>query len=292
VTGTLGRRVEPAVPIVLPFRWSLSGALPDLSRVTPVPDPYPGYRDDLLTLAAQVVKTAGRADLAFVGRSCESIFDLLAALVVEPSTCLLNISLGGPLGSDGLCSAALRASLAAARLDGPGLTARPRPVALVDVVASGGTMGRVMRAMALTCEDRGLMRRVRVIALRRWGFDAWRDSLARGVSGRALIIPEALWEWLADLQPKLTPSFTPSRWTDPRAGRADRAPRHLEALRAAVALRAWARERATRAAFVRRLKAPPRWSAIEPREGFGWGRHARPPARGARERAALDDWRY
>ena len=147
---------------VLPFRWDFAARLPDLSQVTPTADPWPGYRGQLLALTVRVVQALDGADPVFVGRSCESIFDLLGALLTgtrragAPRLLLFSAFARDRVDLEhALRCPSLRANFTQAGLDPTRLVSRKRPIALVDVVSSGATLGRVVRALARWCEEVG-----------------------------------------------------------------------------------------------------------------------------------------
>ena len=278
---------------IVPFRWNLlAGRLPDLTGVAGEEAPWPDYRQELLALAARVWVARGEADLVFVGRSCESLFDLLGGLLhgrpEGRSLRLLLLSLAGS-GERDLRSPGLRANLAAAGLAPAALLGRRRPVALVDVVASGETFQRLLRALRLWCQELRLdpaavRRKLQVVALSDHRYSRWRGWQGRlvGLADRVrqVSVPARLWRYLADRQAKVTPSHPPRRWDDPRAARPAREPEHLAALRAAVGLAAWGREPSTRAGFRRQLGRPAAWPppapvAVRP----AWRHDRRPRAR-------------
>src|SRR4051812_11016458 len=93
--------------VIRPFRWDVTkrSQLGSLVHVEQ-PETYEGLEEDLLVCCARVVAFAGDSDITFVGRSPESLFDLLSGMFFETSWAtrlsLLNISFRdfGPLNED------------------------------------------------------------------------------------------------------------------------------------------------------------------------------------------------
>ena len=69
--------VEPSVP----FRWDL--VTPDQlgSLLTGTDEPRLWFLDDLTACAGKVLARSGNGDLLFVGRSLDSLFDLLSGVL-------------------------------------------------------------------------------------------------------------------------------------------------------------------------------------------------------------------
>jgi hypoxanthine phosphoribosyltransferase len=102
----------------------------------------------LLTCAARVVAFAGDSDLVFVGRSPQPLFDLLSGLLIRTSWSdrlrLLNVSLRHVEAPTEEQLRALYPYLVEVGLEPHALARRDRPVALVDVVDTGETLGTLL----------------------------------------------------------------------------------------------------------------------------------------------------
>lgn len=266
-------RTAAAEP-VRPYRWDLTRPeqLGSLLDRAPVPDLW--YRDQLVTCAAQVVARSGGGDLVFVGRSPDSLHDLLTGL-------LDGTGLEDRLHRFAFCCqarwpevtayevACSRAALAAAGVTPATLAGRP--VAFVDFVWSGTTLGNVYALVRDWVTDERVpwhvaRRKLRFTGITererpspnvfRWDRELdWAAEL-RPSSLAGVAVDEDLWRYLAESQPKLTRSFRPAARKYVFHG-----PRHDErtrqALAEAVALVSYGRTRAARKAFVEALVAEP-----------------------------------
>ncbi len=276
-----------------PFRWNMSS--PGLGRRLgrgPTAWAPTGFKDDLLRCAARVVRAAGDVDLVFVGRSPESLFDLLAGALTETSwrerLTLLPLSLRGD--TPGRLRREHPAGLAQlwSCFDALGLTperllVRPRPVALVDLVFNGWTFGNLLKLLRCWTETggaRGRWRevhgRLRFVCLVERGHRRY-DPWARDESPWALDLPEEsvrrvpidtrLWRYLAEDQHKTTASYRPARWGAPEAHRPPDDPDRLAAARLARALYRYGRwRRRALAAELERPPRPERWTEALVRE--------------------------
>jgi len=249
-----------------------------------------GFRSGLLRCAARVVASAGDSDLVFVGRSPESLHDLLSGLLRDTSWQgrLSHLQFSG--GFDESLPAFLRRcpeSLAAYRayLDALGLSpeklvVRPRPVALVDLVCGGHTLHRLLSLLRDWAEEEkadwpAIQRKLRVVAVvdgaghrpvpkwkRRGKPWSWRDNapwvgdlLLRGAL-REVAISDGLWSFLANDQDKVTRGYPPEHWGDPGYASPYRGDEeHLRALRLAHSLYEEGRTRERREEFAALLSA-------------------------------------
>src|ERR1051325_2388750 len=134
-----------------PFRWDVARReqLGMLARGDPA-ESYEEFLNELRRCSARVVATAGDARLVFVGRSPESLYDYLTGALAETSWSdrlfLLNVSMR-QLANDGsradaAAFAAIRAQFAAQGIDPATIATGPHPVALVDLIDTGDTLGR------------------------------------------------------------------------------------------------------------------------------------------------------
>lgn len=236
-----------------PFRWQVArrerlGRLLDGERAPA----YPELIDDLLGCCARVIAHAGDADLVFVGRSPESIFDLGSGLLADtawaPRLQLLNVSLrrGGAIDDPPL-RAALREQLADVGLAPPALARAPRPIALVDLVYEGHTFAALADTLTRWADETGqtrpLRRRVRWVGITMAGKTspkAWRwhqqASWTSGFPRTAfcnVAIDGRLWRYLGNTQLKVTRTHPRDRWLDPSQAAPPRDAASLAALRLA-----------------------------------------------------------
>jgi len=290
------RRTEPlpafsATTVPLPFRWDVTeaaklGTLLDGERATTCD----GFTQGLLACCARVVASAGNADLVFVGRSPESLHDLLSGLLWDTSwrtrLTLLQFSVGYTDRS-ATCRrspeslAAFRAYLDVLGLSPAKLIVRARPVALVDLVNWGNTLHQLLRlirdwASEDTADWPAVRRKIRLVAIVRpeepcpiptwkrrpkpW---LWREHAPwvkeilghGGGTLREVAADRALWSFLGDHQEKTTRSYVPERWGDPACAMPQRSADegHLRALRLARALFEQGRARTLRQAFAAHL---------------------------------------
>lgn len=257
-----------------PFRWDLARR-EHLGRLVGDDPPLdPSLVETIRRLAGRVLAEAGDSTLVFLGRSPESLFDYLSGSLQETPweqrLVLLNLSLRGLHGGAELnkYGPAGRAILAGVGLAPRALSQAPRPVALVDLIATGQTFERLMAfldqwAAATQLAPEAYRRRLRVVGItikshnspKTWRWrqqEPWarsfRPSALRGIS-----LPYPEWSYFGDSQAKVTPSLPTWRWADPGARRPPRDPEHLDGLRQAVAIRRRAEDRAERRAFARYL---------------------------------------
>lgn len=255
----------------IPFRWNIAhreqlGTLLEGE----ISASYNKFVDNLLACAAQAIGLAGDSDLVFLGRSPESLYDVLSALLMGTSwqkrLTLLPFSKGNEYSEAEVARrkrpealAPLRAYLHSYGLSPAKLIVRERPVAVVDLVCNGTTMHQfllLIRDWAL--EEKvdwpSVKRKLRVVAIvrqddqkrPRWkmereGRTTWRwhkdadwigELLDRGAL-REAAISRSLWEYLGDNQIKTAPSFSPQCWGTDEAAKPCHKEHHLTALRSA-----------------------------------------------------------
>lgn len=240
-----------------PFRWNITrrselGTLAG-DDAPQVPD---WLLPQLLQCSARVIARCDNADLCFVGRSPECVFHYLSGLLTATSWAerliLLHFSMYGISEQEvrrqyPRAIPELRSYLAHLALDPESLGRRERPLALVDLVQSGGTLGNLVGVWHSWCRDLAgdwgaVQRKVRIVGLTertderartwRWQQHApWRGLLERGVIKNVAISPE-LWLYLSGGHPKTTESYPPERWGDPALA----VPQHEEWTRAALQL--------------------------------------------------------
>jgi len=246
-----------------PFRWTISkreqlgGLLAGAPRVNLHER---GFLSDLRKMAARTVALANDADLAFIGRTPENLFDYLSGAFANspdaPGLHLVHFSLrsAGQGGIGAIASNRLAGFLAYLReegIDAASIARAPRPLALVDFVARGGTLRNLIALLHLQAERDGVdwnavQRRLRVIGLRvrthnspntwRWQqhqdwLEMIPDTIIKNVSA-----PAGVMYHLANDQPKLTEPFHPGRWDDPPGHAVPMTTERKYALRLAVKL--------------------------------------------------------
>jgi hypothetical protein len=255
-----------------PFRWDL--VTPDrLGELPPVLFPY---AEDLVIAAGQVLARSGGGDMFFVGRSPDSLFDLLSGALdgAAQGPRLHRLAYSRRAGGPRL---AARAVLARQGLTPYTLARGRRPVALIDLVYGGNTFTDLYALLRDWIDEERepwpvIRRRLRFVGLTareetspkafRWQqCRAWPAALpARAVVNVSVDPP--LWSYLGNYQPKLTASFHAGRWFAEPEG-----PRRGERVRAALAQAAGlvelGRKKQTRALLVRTVTAEPAY-----REGW------------------------
>ncbi|WP_405502524.1 hypothetical protein OG501_32140 [Streptomyces niveus] len=153
-----------AAPPPQPYRWSLSafgGGRPDrLGALAARQDQSPPsdlVLRELTAVTAKVLARADGADLCFLGRSLDSMYDLLTgALEHSPwDGRLLRLPVSCMADTDWSPAATrrFREHLASVGLEPYALARRKRPIALVDVVAEGRSYGTLHRHLADWIEE-------------------------------------------------------------------------------------------------------------------------------------------
>ncbi|MEU7908298.1 hypothetical protein [Actinoplanes sp. NPDC049118] len=265
----------PAEPGV-PFRWDL--VTPDQlgSLLDGTVPPSLWFLDDLVACAGKVLARSGNGDLYFVGRSLDSMFDLLGgALVGVQQVHRLPLSFRRPEVRAGnrwrqrpLSSAEVaqgRRFLTEVGLTPYRLARRERPAVLVDVVDGGTTFGELFTLIRDWIEQERepwpvIRRKLRFVGITsrrktspntfRWQHHAdWTRTLpAAGVVNVSL--PPDVWSYFGDHQKKLTRTFRPGDWTAEADG-PGRDEHTRQALAEAAALVAYGRSTAGRHAVAR-----------------------------------------
>ncbi|MEU5261716.1 hypothetical protein [Amycolatopsis sp. NPDC021455] len=263
---------------VRPFRWDL--VRPDHlgTLLDGVPEPGLWFLDELIDCAAKVLARSGDGELYFVGRSADSVFDLLGGALPDPGRLhLLPLSTGwidhpqlGPLRPAEV--AQLRANLAAHGLAPEDLTRGSRPITFVDVVSSGGTFGHLLEilrdwAAGERADWPAIRRRIRIVGLtwrgptspktHRWHQHAeWVRDLPAGSIRNVSVEPTVI-SYLADHQPKLTRSFRRDMWAVEEVRSPAHDDRTRRALAEAVAIVEAGRSPAVRKKLVRGVSREP-----------------------------------
>jgi hypothetical protein len=215
-----------------PFRWNMASS--DLMRRLGrgQTDPIPDYEQDrLLRLAANVLRAGGDSDFVFVGRSLESVYDLLCGALSRATwydrvqllqLSFLNIHSPEELHQQHPDRAAnLRSYFTACQLTPRQIMERARPVVFVDIVALGFTFDNLSRLLRFWSNSSAVWRRVRqrlvwVAVLPDDG--GWPATGFKRSQVQRVFLNRELWCYLADEQLKTTESYTLKRWGDPGAG--------------------------------------------------------------------------
>ncbi len=286
-----------------PYRWDL--LRPDRlgTLLDEVPEPNPWFLNALTDCAGKVVARSGDADLRFVGRSADSVFDVLGGafdgtswqgrLERLPLSCARDRA---DLSARELRR--LREDLAAAGLEPRALARRGRPLALVDLVWMGRTFTTLHTVIRDWVEEvrepwpvvRLKLRYVGITSRKPTSPNTYRwhqhlpwtcDLPAAGVTSVSL--DASVWHLLGNVQHKTAASFPPARWyldEDRREREPDGEQRsslapqhgadHRAALAEARALVAAGRSGTVRGALVRTMVAEPafreRWLRALARE--------------------------
>ncbi|KDN17052.1 hypothetical protein [Amycolatopsis rifamycinica] len=263
---------------IRPFRWDL--VRPDHlgSLLDGLPEPDLWFLDELTGCAAKVLARSEDGELHFVGRSADSVFDLLGGALPDPGRLhLLPLSTGSMDGwpHDRLHPAEiaqLRANLAAHGLAPDALARGSRPVVFVDVVSSGRSFGQLIGLLRdWAADDRAdwaaAVRRIRILGLprrthtsphtRRWQQHAeWTHELPAGAI-RNISLESAVFSYFADHQQKLTRSFGRYLWAAEEVREPARDHRTRRALAEAVAIVEAGRTPAVRERLARTMSREP-----------------------------------
>jgi hypothetical protein len=234
-----------------PFRWDLARGDQLGSLLEGIEAPNLWYADDLLDCAAKVLARSDDGQLRFVGRSVDSLYDLLSGCLATTSwrerLHLLPLATQrhhGRLSEREVRQ--LRANLAADGLAPHDLARLRRPVVFVDLVDAGTTFGHLYAFLRRWIADERAQWDVIRLKLRfvgitvrtytspnayRWQqWAAWtRELPARAITNVSLDLD--VWAHLGNDQPKTTASFRPDRWLDESVAR----PRHDQTARAGLA---------------------------------------------------------
>jgi hypothetical protein len=216
----------------------------------------PYQQDRLVRCAANVVRAGGVSDFVFVGRSLESVYDLLCGALSRTTwydrVQMLQISLRNHSPEDFHRRrpdrvASLWSYFSACQLTPQQVLERPRPVVFADVVDRGSTFDGLSRLLRLWSGSPAVWQGVRkrlawVAVLSETPPDHdthWNLSRSQWTAEfdpaqvRRVFVNTRLWRYLADRQLKTTESYTPQRWGEPSVGRAPDGSWFLEAARAA-----------------------------------------------------------
>ncbi len=274
---------------VIPFRWNIKKA-PELGQLLNAT--FKGdsryddshfydalYYADLRDCTAKIIAYSEGADLCFVGRSLDDVYDYLAGLYEHTSQqdrhCCLNISLYGrslkTIEKDCLQSiAALKAHCTALGLDPQSIMSNKRATCFVDVVSEGGTYEEIYHFLVRWTEElklcvKTLQQKLRFLGITsrkknspntwRWQQHSdWTKHLkARQVKN--ISVSWEFWSFIANNQAKMTPSNQPKRWFGNDLHKPKHDPEHISALQHAYHLFHVATQAHERQAFLKVLNA-------------------------------------
>jgi hypothetical protein len=275
----------PSAEQSVPFRWDLitPDQLGSLLSGTSVPDLW--FLDDLVACAGKVLARSGNGDLVFVGRSLDSMFDLLGGALAgcrdgrQPRRLPLSFQRPGlgtgrrwrPRPLTAAEQAQARQILATAGVTPRGLARRERPVTFVDVVYRGSTFTDLFNLLRTWIDDdrqpwpviRRKLRFVGVTSRTKTSPNTYRwqqhAAWTRQLPARAVVnvsLRPVVWSYFGDYQTKLTRSFRPEQWLAeiPGPGRDERT---RQALAQAAALVANGRSRTGRHTLARAIGHEP-----------------------------------
>jgi hypothetical protein len=269
----------------LPFRWDLIAPdqLGSVLADTASPDLW--FLDELVACAGKVLARSGNGDLVFVGRSLDSMFDLLSGALAgtqgQRRICRLPLSFQRPgVGSSRRWrrraltpaeQAQARRVLATIDLVPHSLARRDRPVTFVDVVHRGATFTELFELLRAWIDEdhqswpviRRKLRFVGVTSRTKTSPNAYRwqqhAAWTRRLPSRHVVnvsLDAWVWSYFGDHQVKLTRSYRPDRWLADADG-PDRDERTRQALAEAAALVAYGRNRPGRQALARAVGREP-----------------------------------
>jgi len=218
-----------------PFRWDL--VRPDQlgSLLDAIEEPDLFFLDDLVECAARVLAQCGDGELYFVGRSVDSLFDLLSGALADTDWRSrlhpLPLSLFQANGRD-LTAAELRQLRTNLAADGlaPADLVRGRPTVFVDLVYQGSTFENLYAVLRRWIDDdraqwaviRRQLRFVGITARTKTSPNTWRwhqhADFAEELPAAAIrnvSIDGRLWSYFGDYQPKTAASFRRQAWSDP-----------------------------------------------------------------------------
>ncbi|WP_354701545.1 hypothetical protein DSM112329_01864 [Paraconexibacter sp. AEG42_29] len=260
-----------------PFRWNVPTAQLG-SLLDGVPEPDLWFADELVPCAAKLLARSQGGDLHFVGRSLDSVHDLLTGALQGTSAAsrlhTLPISIRW-LGVEPLAPhelAQLRANMTAAGLAPAALARRRTPVVFTDIVASGGTYENIHGILRdWIADERGqwdvIRHKLRYLGVtirehtspntHRWQqHAAWtRELPARAIANVSLGFDVSV--YFSNGQPKTSLSFSRPLWQDEQVATPGRSEERLTALAEAVAVTELGARKATREAIARLLSREP-----------------------------------
>jgi hypothetical protein len=228
-------RSSPLSDVSLPFRWDL-GRSEQLGSLLhgQVAEAYPQFTQDLLQVGVDCLAMSSNADLYFVGRSPDSVYDYLCGISARswwrsrlhalPFSCYYSdaetIQKQYPNRYQGLIRYFAQLGILPAQI-----LARPRAIALVDLVSQGRTMENLLDLLYLIARDskitwEAVRNKIVIIGFisplhrsgRKRGHQQTIVERIRHPRVRLLVTPERFWCYIGNEQPKIAASFTPECW--------------------------------------------------------------------------------
>ncbi|MFC7550725.1 hypothetical protein [Plantactinospora sp. GCM10030261] len=260
-----------------PFRWDLVSPDQLGGLLDGVAEPDLWFLPDLVECAGRVLARSADGDLYFVGRSPDSIFDLLSGALSGTTwrdRChRLPLSLwSDPDTLTPAQVAQFRTNLSQLGIDPHLLAHRRRPVTFIDLVHGGRTYANLFRLLRRWIAEenapwavvRTKLRFVGVTVRTKTSPNTWRWYQAAPWAAhlpRSALIGVSLhrwvWSYLGDQQTKTSRSFPLTRWLDQNANQPARDPKALAALAEAVAIVAYGRSAEGRAGLVAAITTEP-----------------------------------
>ncbi len=260
-----------------PFRWDL--VRPDQlgSLLDGVKAPDLWFADELTGTAGKVLARSGGGELFFVGRSPDSMFDLLSGALcgTEWAPRLHRLPFSARTQLTGAEAGSTRDILRAGGLTPQSLARSHRPVALVDLVSEGGTFTNLYRVLRDWVDAerepwsviRRKLRFVGITEREKTSPNAYRwqqeESWPAELPARAVVnvsLDRLHWHYFGNAQAKLTRSYHPARWTADQPDGPRHDDRTREALAEAVALVELGRTPQARSALARTMAAEPAYA--------------------------------
>jgi hypothetical protein len=293
-------------PPFKPFRWDISKRHQLGSLVTASDDEFAAWLDkelcslgrisgalaqaespmhwlvhELNVTSARILALSNDGQLFFVGRSPESIFDYLSG-ILDGTTwssrihllpfSMRNATIAHQAITQTQTRLLLERHLAALALEPHQIIQRKRPTVFVDLVASGTTLGNLVRFLKHWSDEQAIdwdqvRMKIRIIGLivrtktspntwRWWQHAEWVNILERRAI-KNVAIPALLFHYLGAVQTKLTSSYHPGRWNDQEISQPRHYPATIMALHLALGLYESGRNEQQRKNFAQQLSALP-----------------------------------
>lgn len=262
-----------------PFRWDL--VTPDQlgSLLDGVAEPNLWFLEDLVACAGKVLARGGNGRLVFVGRSLDSMFDLLSGAVPDrvarlPFSFARQARQVGAGRWERPALTPVQVELAREVLTSLDLTPAAlarRPIAFVDVVDGGSTFTDLFELLDVWIDETRepwdvIRRQLRFVGAtiqgktspKTWRWQQHAEWTAR-LPARSVVnvsLPSAVWGYFGNHQTKLTRQFKPADWLADDGG-PNRDERTRQALAEAVALVRYGRGREGRQAIARATAGEP-----------------------------------
>ena len=226
--------------MTIPFRWNLKRREQLGTWLDHMPRETRLQESELAVIraaSADLLGTTKGANLGFVGRTPENFFDYLSGiydgLEGTPSIHLIQFSMRwpGPGGVKAIAPHAFAGLTEYFRHEGvhpESISQADASLALVDFVASGGTMETLCNVLHRMAEEAGtdwnsVQRRLMMVGLLpekktspntwRWQqHQDWLDLIPDAITRNITVPPDFVFD-LANYQNKSTPSFTLRRWS-------------------------------------------------------------------------------